>query len=599
MVTFIIRKIKNKIGFIMSEKFSLDKNEIESNIKAIHKLLLDESLDAIYISSSDIFLSEYVPLEECLRYYVTGFSGSTAELLILNTGKVVLFVDGRYHEQADLEVNTEQVTVHKCAMGKRPSEDLLIYLDSNNLNTVAVIPSRTSKKMSDLISDKHELSTVSERKIGSRIQLTKYKNQSKITSLPLDIVGEATSSKIRRVAGNKGGVFVSSLDSIAWITNMRSYQLPFQSTFMAKAFFDQDNLYLFVLNDTMESFSKVSQESITIIEIDAWDNIQQYLEKVVSRDAYEKIYFDSNNLTVLDFNCLIETFSEKKLIDKPKMMTKNHSMKNEAEMKAIVSSFNNADKAIYNTIKQIKSDFESKEQFSELDCYNIANEIYKAGGAKAQSFKTIMGVGPNSSIIHYSTPSPKVIVKNGDLVLIDSGAYYESGYATDTTRTFTVGNNKPNKIYIEIYSLVLKGFLNAMNAIFPIGTTGKIIDKITRKPLQDRGYDYSHGTGHGVGINVHEGNYLISPQSEVPLQLGTIGSIEPGIYLPEIGGVRLENVVKVIKHPTLEGMLKFKSLVYIGFDHSLIDLSLFSDDEKEMLDDYEEECLKRNRSFKV
>jgi len=368
---------------------------------------------------------------------------------------------------------------------------------------------------------------------------------------------------------------------------------------MAKAFFDQDNLYLFVLNDTMESFSKVSQESITIIEIDAWDNIQQYLEKVVSRDAYEKIYFDSNNLTVLDFNCLIETFSEKKLIDKPKMMTKYHSMKNEAEMKAIVSSFNNADKAIYNTIKQIKSDFESKEQFSELDCYNIANEIYKAGGAKAQSFKTIMGVGPNSSIIHYSTPSPKVIVKNGDLVLIDSGAYYESGYATDTTRTFTVGNNKPNKIYIEIYSLVLKGFLNAMNAIFPIGTTGKIIDKITRKPLQDRGYDYSHGTGHGVGINVHEGNYLISPQSEVPLQLGTIGSIEPGIYLPEIGGVRLENVVKVIKHPTLEGMLKFKSLVYIGFDHSLIDLSLFSDDEKEMLDDYEEECLKRNRSFKV
>ncbi|MBT6326460.1 MAG: M24 family metallopeptidase [Bdellovibrionales bacterium] len=583
----------------MNEKFSLDKNEIENNINEIHKLLIEESLDAIYITSSDIFLSEYVPLQECLRYYVTGFTGSTAELLLLKTGEVVLFVDGRYHEQADLEVNAELVTVHKCLMGKRPSEDFLIYLDNNNLKTVGVIPSRTSKKMSDLISENHELRMVSESKVGDRIKLTKYQKQSEVRSLSLDIVGESTAEKIKRIAGNNSGVFISSLDSIAWVSNMRSFQLPFQSTFMAKAFFNQDNLFLFVLSDTKDSFPQIKLDSIKIIEIDSWDNIQQYLQKVTSGDVYETIYFDSSNLTSLDYHCLVNIFGEQKLIDQPKMMIKHHSMKNEYEMKAIVSSFNNADEAIYNTIKQIKGDFESKDKISELDCYNTANEIYKEGGAKAQSFKTIMGVGPNSSIIHYSTPSPTVILKDGDLVLMDSGGYYESGYATDTTRTFTVGSKTPASIYIEIYTLVLKGLLNAMNAVFPIGTTGNTIDEITRGPLQDKGYDYSHGTGHGVGINVHEGNYLIAPKSKVPLQLGTIGSIEPGIYIPEIGGVRLENVVSVINHPNQEGMLMFNPLVYIGFDHSLIDLSMLSDDEKVMLDDYEQECLKRNRSFKV
>ena len=228
----------------MNEKFSLDKNEIENNINEIHKLLIEESLDAIYITSSDIFLSEYVPLQECLRYYVTGFTGSTAELLLLKTGEVVLFVDGRYHEQADLEVNAELVTVHKCLMGKRPSEDFLIYLDNNNLKTVGVIPSRTSKKMSDLISENHELRMVSESKVGDRIKLTKYQKQSEVRSLSLDIVGESTAEKIKRIAGNNSGVFISSLDSIAWVSNMRSFQLPFQSTFMAKAFFDQDNLVL-------------------------------------------------------------------------------------------------------------------------------------------------------------------------------------------------------------------------------------------------------------------------------------------------------------------------------------------------------------------
>ena len=110
-------------------------------------------------------------------------------------------------------------------------------------------------------------------------------------------------------------------------------------------------------------------------------------------------------------------------------------------------------------------------------------------------------------------------------------------------------------------------------------------------------YNYNHGTGHGVGINVHEGGYRISTVSNIPIKENSVGSLEPGIYIPGFGGVRLENVVVVEKHPTLSGMLHFRSLVYVGFDHDLINKEIMTKEEIEWLDIYERQCEKFGRSF--
>jgi Xaa-Pro aminopeptidase len=121
---------------------------------------------------------------------------------------------------------------------------------------------------------------------------------------------------------------------------------------------------------------------------------------------------------------------------------------------------------------------------------------------------------------------------------------------------------------------------------------------LARQPVFKYGLNYNHGTGHGVGINVHEGGYRLSTTSAVPLKENTVGSIEPGIYIPGFGGVRLENVAVIEKDPTINGMLHFRPLVYIGYDHDLIDESMLSAEETTWLEVYERECQTRGRSFK-
>lgn len=210
-------------------------------------------------------------------------------------------------------------------------------------------------------------------------------------------------------------------------------------------------------------------------------------------------------------------------------------------------------------------------------------------GAVDNSFNTIAAFGPNASIIHYSDPSNTVVAKPGEFILFDSGALYESGFSTDTTRTFVCGG-APSPKHKQIYTLVLKGLLQCQYAIFPEGTPGSSLDMLARQPLYRAGYDYAHGTGHGVGISVHEGGAGISSRYTKALREGNLVSIEPGIYLPGFGGVRLENVALVKKHPELNGMLCFESLVKVPFEKDLIDFNLLNSDEVKWLEHYHSLC---------
>jgi Xaa-Pro aminopeptidase len=188
------------------------------------------------------------------------------------------------------------------------------------------------------------------------------------------------------------------------------------------------------------------------------------------------------------------------------------------------------------------------------------------------------------------------MLRPNELILLDSGGFYESGYATDCTRTILSGGIPTTK-QKEIYTLVLKGLLQVQNAVFAPGTNGACLDALARQPMLKFGYTYAHGTGHGVGVNVHEAGYSITPMSQLPMREGLIGSVEPGIYLPGIGGVRLENVVVVEKHPAHQHLLHFRPLNFVGFDHQLIDYDLLTPDEKKWLVDYEKECELRGTTI--
>lgn len=588
----------------MAKMRFLSSADIETNILKLKKFMKSKNLDSFTISSSDIFLNEYVPLEDCHRYYVTNFTGSTAEVIVPLNGRVILFVDGRYYEQADLEVDPNLVEVFKCPYGMGLQSAMKEIIKERGLKHLGVEGDRIDLSLFKDFSKLTNVKSFNNAELFNVIDFVPLSFDKTIRELSLDLVGESTLEKCQRILKPGEAFFITALDSIAWITNLRRFEMPYQSTFRAKALATNNKVYL--LLEHIEGEIKSSEVEVSVGKfseleqflVQVWEYESQWRKLLGEEEnKIQKVYYSDRSINAADFQKLKNHFGADQLENRPDGLVPFHATKNPTELRSMESSFNRGDQAIFETISWVKEQVKNGVKLSELDFYNKTNEFYKLNGALEQSFKTISAVGANSSIIHFSNPSDDVFFKEQELVLLDSGGYYESGYATDTTRSFLSGG-KATPRQKEIYTTVLKSILNTLNAVFPEGTWGSLIDGLARQPVFKFGLNYNHGTGHGVGINVHEGGFRLSTTSSVPLKENTVGSIEPGIYIPGFGGVRLENIAIVEKHPRINGMLHFRSLVYVGYDHDLIDESLLNSDELKWLEEYERECQLRGRSFK-
>jgi Xaa-Pro aminopeptidase len=588
----------------MSKERFLTLEDIKQNILKLKGFMKANKLDSFYISSSDIFLNEYVPLPDCHRYYVTNFTGSTAEVIVPLNGKAILFIDGRYYEQADIEVDPDLVEVYKCPYGMGLQTAMKEIIHDRGLKNLGVEGDRVDLSLFKEFSNLTNVKSFNNAELSRVIDFKEITFDKLIRELPLDLVGESTLEKCQRLLNPGEAFFITALDSIAWITNLRRFEMPYQSTFRAKALATRENVYLL-----LENIEGQVQCPEIEISVGKFSELEKFLDLVseyettwkkfqgVDTQKIEKVFYSDRSLNAADFQKLKKHFGDDVLVNRSEGLVPFHAHKNPTEIKSMESSFNRGDQAIFETITWVKEQVKNGNHLTELDFFHKTNEFYKKNGALEQSFKTISAVGANSSIIHFSNPSAEVVFKEDELVLLDSGGYFESGYATDTTRAFLSGGVASQR-QKEVYTVVLKSILNTQNAVFPEGSWGSLIDGLARQPVFKYGLNYNHGTGHGVGINVHEGGYRLSTTSAVPLKENTVGSIEPGIYIPGFGGVRLENVAVIEKDPTINGMLHFRPLVYIGYDHDLIDESMLSAEETTWLEVYERECQTRGRSFK-
>jgi Xaa-Pro aminopeptidase len=582
----------------MSNKSLISTSIIEENIKKWKKFLQDQKLDAFYVSSFDIFLNEYVPLSDCHRYYVTGFSGSVAEVLMTVEGKVKLYVDGRYHEQADLEVDLNLVEVVKCSSDMSLGARLILDLKKMSIKSLGYEADRTSLSYLKNLEEATFTKGFFNQEIHQIIDFKSSNELKQVEFVSREHRGRDTLIKTKLILEDKSSAFyLTALDAIAWLTNCRGYQLPNLSSFKAKLLATRDEVWVFVPRGTPLAKAALQEPGLHWI-VDDFSKMALQLNKIQNELSLKQIFFDPQMINAHDYKMLIDIFGLDRLEEKKSGIIPVMSIKEPVEMDEMRRSFKKSDYAITKTILWVKNSLKQKSQITELDLYHQTDKYYGEVGSIEQSFKTIAGVGANASIIHYSSPSDQVVIEPHHMVLLDSGGYYEGGFATDTTRTFLASfDGKPEKMAIEIYTLVLKGLLQAQNAVFPEGTKGNVIDGITRQPLFKAGYNYNHGTGHGVGIHVHEDGVRLSPLSTLPMKPGQVVSIEPGIYLPGFGGVRLENITHVINHPTLSGMLCFEPLVYIGFDPKLIDFSMLNSDELKWYHQYEAICVERGTSL--
>ncbi len=584
----------------------LTKQTLTENFNKLSSYLASIDVEALYLSGSDYYLSEYTAKEDSLRNYLTPFSGSTAEVLIIPAKKIYLFVDGRYHLQADLECKEmDMIEVVKVSNQFSLLQELITTAQDCEINSVAVIAERTQLSKIDKFTAKNiKVKSIETKPIEEKIALNFKVTDSEVYVIPEKTLPSSFENKFKGLnLPIKQAIYLSSCDDIAWLSHCRSYQIPGNSYFLSKALVTSDHLYVFVPKETNISSKAKSITEVTFYSIDMTE-LEKHVHKVLSDNGITQVSFDPNTITMSDYEILKNKFDADDLIKKSIPVTNLRIHKSQDEIKEFERIFLLSSKAIAETIRSAKKHVKDNKPFSEKDLSNKIWTEYEKLGAKALSFTTIAGVGDKSAIIHYGACSPDLFLQKGVMTLLDSGAYYDSGLATDCTRCFipefeSLSVDK-KEYFKKVYTIVLKAQLQAEMSVFKAGTLGNAIDQVARGAMLKHGMDFGHGLGHGVGVLVHDpGAGRLSPLSREELHPGVVCSIEPGYYVDGQFGIRLENVAYVAHHPGFHGLLKFKTLVFVSWEEELIERNLLAPDEIQYLDWYQAECKKLGNSTQI
>lgn len=517
-----------------------------NSVQKIREFMNEQGLNFLLVNSTNKYLVEYSKLQENSRYKLTGFSGSTGDVLV-TPDNIYLFVDGRYHIQADLEVNHDEVTVVKLQTGQTFLDELIKKIP-NDIQ-LGIFAKKNSQKRVEELQEK-----------GVQIQLLKDD--------PLDENLEYDSSNIVQVEGVsvdekikdmdfEGAVLITNLEEVSYLFNLRDFSENYSSKIQGKAV---------IINDRARLL----------------EDIDDFVE------CYNgNIWVDKSTINAYDFSLIGDKV--KVLKDSPLKLMK--SIKTDEEIEHYKDAFRRTDLAV----KAIRDYIENNDNISEYDIAEQLEKEFKKYGAKSLSFKSIVAKDKNSALAHYSKCSKDEVIKEGSLVLIDCGAYYEQGLATDITRVFVKG--QPSQLQKQVYTTVLKMFLNAYNYtphpfcghLLPQGAkdeySGFSIDALARKICSENqidGFVFNHGLGHGIGISVHEYPPNLSPNdiAKVEIKDGMCFTIEPGLYNEKHFGVRLENSCYM-----KDG--KIHSFVKMNYEKKLIDFSMLTEQEKEWLKEFE------------
>ena len=509
----------------------------------------EQNLKYLLVNSTNEFLVEYNSLEENSRYKLTNFSGSTGDALV-TPETIFLFVDGRYHIQADLEVDHSKITVIKLQTGQLFIDELIKKIPENEI--LGVFSKKISQAKLEKISNQRNVKLIDNDPFDIAdlcADLGDFEIDKKYTGL-------TPKEKIDLIAKNlkeNEGIYITDLDEVSYIFNMRNFSTNYSSKIKGKAIIFKNSAKLFK---------------------PAEFNILYNLLKTTSK----KIYTDKTLINGYDYNLIKDRAIELK-INPVKQMK---AQKTNAELEHLKDAFARTDKAVY----AIRDYIYNNNDISEYDIERKLVQEFKKQGAKNLSFKSIVAKNKNSALAHYSKSSKDEIINDGDLVLIDCGAYFEGGLATDITRVFVKG--EPNPQHKKIYTYVLKAFLRAFNHLKIFDkkeVTGYEIDNYVREFFNEQdldGFVFNHGLGHGIGINVHEYPPSLSSGelAKVPLLEGECFSIEPGLYKEGLFGVRLENSCYY-----QDG--KIHSFVHMNYEKKLINFDLLDEQEKLWLEEFE------------
>lgn len=560
---------------------------MKENLSLLQSKIKEKNLDAYIVSKRDMFLNDEIADSDNKLLWVTGFTGSAGYAFIFadESKKNLLFVDGRYELQAQKQVDLDKfeiLNIKETGLEKYLKESKLeIRIGFNAFNHSAdeIIRGENLAKRTSL----------NFRAVDDLIEpyLTKTIKEVKVFDYDIKYNGKSREEKIDMlvdgiVRHNIDAYFISKTDSVSWLLNVRSDELKNSPIVNAYALIDKDAKVKLFCNHKIDFDLGKKVEVYKLEEIGR--ELSSYIGYVIGMDNYSTPYKIYDMCRSYD----VTTRRVKDICSYPK------AEKNSVELKNIRNAHIKDGVAVIKLLKWLDVKTKAKEKISELD---IVEQLQKFRSEQdlyfSNSFDTIAAIDDNGAFVHYrptKETEKEFIYPYNQSMLLDSGGQYFDG-TTDVTRTIYIGDN-PSIEFKKYYTLVLKAHIKLSTLRFPVGTTGGQIDAIARQVLWAYGLDYSHGTGHGVGqfLNVHEGPQSISPKSgKAELKEGMIISIEPGYYKEGKFGIRIENLVEIVKVKNDnfdQETLEFKPLTLIPYDENLIDESLINQEDIKYLKEY-------------
>ena len=560
--------------------------------------MLKEGIDAFLAPTDDPHMSEYTAPYYGRREFISGFTGS-AGTAVITTDKALLFTDGRYHNQAELELDAKYWTLMRQGLKDVPTPTEFLSQNLKKGSSVgidATIHSATFvKKMIDTLNIKNiNVKIITENPIDDIWGDSRPAAPSGLLRIhDIAYAGKTVSQKltdIRQImkTNNVYGMTVTSLDEIAWLFNVRGCDVPCNPVAVAYAIITLDSATLYI-NDIKVTPDVKKHLSDSRVNVSSYDGIFAALKSLSKKG---KIWIDGKTANY----SVYKSVEDADRVDKDSPIILMKAKKNDVELAGMKACHIRDGAAVAEFLSWLEEEVANGQTITEVEVdEKITASRASFGMFLEPSFPTIAGASSNGAIVHYRAVKEtcKVCTTN-DLLLLDSGGQYLDG-TTDVTRTLHLGN--PSNYQKDMFTRVLKGHIGVDSRVFPVGTPGCLLDSYAREHLWAIGKDFIHGTGHGVGaaLNVHEGPHRISraldPQ---PLQPGMVVSNEPGYYETDNFGIRIENLLVVVPKPELpefsgRSFLGFERLTHIPIQQKMIDISLLTDKEVEWINTYHQQ----------
>ena len=567
------------------------KEEIAQRLSNLREIMQREHLDAFIFPSTDPHNSEYVPDRWKGREWISGFNGS-AGTAVVTMHAAALWTDSRYFMAAEQQLaGTEFVLMRERVAGTPTiSEWLGKVLSDINGATVGVDGMvNTAADVEALIADLRQQGGITVRTNFDPLAVI-WTNQPPIPVTPIEVhsleyAGESTTSKLSRIrmalrSLHADGMLVSALDDIAWTLNLRGSDVHCNPVFVSYLLIDTKTTTLFI-NDEKLTPDVKTYLTAQGVQTAPYNHIKDALRNY---DEYN-ILLDPN---VISYT-LFKQVRTQEVVRASSPIPAMKAIKNEIEVEGFRRAMIRDGVALVKFLRWLQTAV-TKGQETEI---SVAEKLTALRAEqplfRGISFDTIAGYEAHGAIVHYeATPETDAPLKPHGFLLLDSGAQYQDG-TTDITRTIALGELTEEQR--EVYTLVLKGHIQLELAKFPSGASGTQIDALAREAMWRKGFNFLHGTGHGVGsfLNVHEGPHQIRMEYRpAPLLPFMTVTDEPGLYLEGKFGVRIENILLIKPYMTTAfgEFLQMEPLTLCPIDTAPIVREMLLNEEVDWLNGY-------------